>query len=226
MAECHKLLQTRPPSIWVHKSSLAALHPFQPSTLTELAGMSAASQGDVIPEKELRRLLSEVDLEYLVEREGGLDAVVDWGAQLSLGEQQRLGMARLFYHRPKFAILDECTSGVTVRLFDLSILPGCVHSAVTATCRLCKSEHDASDEHGDSICTIPASAGGQWPDVVADRWACCQPQSLRVRTGLVTQGIKIRPVSHCSDHLMDQVYLLYSMSSACLCDPLCMTGVL
>ena len=56
-----------------------------------------------------------MDLEYLVEREGGLDAVVDWGAQLSLGEQQRLGMARLFYHTPKFAILDECTSGVTVR---------------------------------------------------------------------------------------------------------------
>ena len=72
----------------------------------------------MIPEKELRRLLSEVDLEYLVEREGGLDAVVDWGAQLSLGEQQRLGMARLFYHRPKFAILDECTSGVTVLLSD------------------------------------------------------------------------------------------------------------
>lgn len=56
-----------------------------------------------------------VDLEYLVEREGGLEAVVDWGSQLSLGEQQRLGMARLFYHKPRFAILDECTSGVTVR---------------------------------------------------------------------------------------------------------------
>ena len=78
------------------------------------ASACAASKSDVISEGELRRLLSEVDLEYLVEREGGLDAVVDWGSQLSLGEQQRLGMARLFYHRPKFAILDECTSGVTV----------------------------------------------------------------------------------------------------------------
>jgi hypothetical protein len=76
----------------------------------------AAEDCDVIAEAELRRLLRAVDLEYLVEREGGLDAVVDWGSQLSLGEQQRLGMARLFYHRPKFAILDECTSGVTVSM--------------------------------------------------------------------------------------------------------------
>ena len=72
-------------------------------------------EGEDISKERLKALLAEVDLDYLVDRERGVDAVVDWGSQLSLGEQQRLGMARLFYHTPKFAILDECTSGVTVR---------------------------------------------------------------------------------------------------------------
>ncbi|KAF3444221.1 hypothetical protein FNV43_RR13911 [Rhamnella rubrinervis] len=57
-------------------------------------------------------LLRNVDLEYLLDRYP-LEEEINWGDELSLGEQQRLGMARLFYHRPKFAILDECTSAVT-----------------------------------------------------------------------------------------------------------------
>lgn len=55
-----------------------------------------------------------MDLEHLLERAG--DGETDWGNVLSLGEQQRLGMARLFYHKPRFAILDECTSGVSVEM--------------------------------------------------------------------------------------------------------------
>ncbi|MES1917438.1 MAG: hypothetical protein MHM6MM_009162 [Cercozoa sp. M6MM] len=63
---------------------------------------------------ELMQLLQDVDLTYLLEREGGLDQEADFQDLLSGGEQQRLAMARLFYHRPHFAILDECTSACSM----------------------------------------------------------------------------------------------------------------
>jgi ABC-type uncharacterized transport system fused permease/ATPase subunit len=59
-------------------------------------------------------LLKLVRVPYLVDREGGWDVVAKWEDVLSLGEQQRIGCARLFFHDPAFAILDECTSAVSV----------------------------------------------------------------------------------------------------------------
>ncbi|BBN15082.1 ATP-binding cassette, subfamily D (ALD), peroxisomal ABC transporter [Marchantia polymorpha subsp. ruderalis] len=62
----------------------------------------------------LRSILEDVRLVYLLDREGGWDTTANWEDMLSLGEQQRLGMARLFFHHPRYGILDECTNATSV----------------------------------------------------------------------------------------------------------------
>ena len=63
-------------------------------------------------DEELIALLKKLDLECLVNREGGLDAVQDWDDAMSGGQHQRIAIARLLITKPKLAILDEATAGL------------------------------------------------------------------------------------------------------------------
>ncbi|KAK5000813.1 ATP-binding cassette long-chain fatty acid transporter pxa1 [Elasticomyces elasticus] len=64
-------------------------------------------------ERELQEVLEEAKLGYLVAREGGWDTRKEWKDVLSGGEKQRMGFARVLFHEPRFAVIDEGTSAVS-----------------------------------------------------------------------------------------------------------------
>ena len=81
-----------------------------------------------VTDDDLLEVLSIVQMESVVEREGGWDAAREWRDTLSGGDKQKIAWARLFYHKPKvrcrvtirgkknlklglkYAVLDEATS--------------------------------------------------------------------------------------------------------------------
>ncbi|KAI0596524.1 ABC transporter transmembrane region 2-domain-containing protein [Biscogniauxia sp. FL1348] len=64
-------------------------------------------------EEDLKSVLDAARLGYLPDREGGWDTRKEWKDILSGGEKQRVGIARLLYHEPQYAIIDEGTSAVS-----------------------------------------------------------------------------------------------------------------
>ncbi|UNI23650.1 ATP-binding cassette long-chain fatty acid transporter pxa1 [Purpureocillium takamizusanense] len=64
-------------------------------------------------EDDLKRILEEAKLGYLPDREGGWDTRKEWKDVLSGGEKQRMQFARLLYHEPQYAVIDEGTSAVS-----------------------------------------------------------------------------------------------------------------
>lgn len=83
----------------------------EPGTSLLLTGNK--SSASVLLDDHLEKILYDVWLVYLLERERW-DSTPNWEDVLSLGEQERLGMARLFFHHPKFGILEECIIATSV----------------------------------------------------------------------------------------------------------------
>lgn len=75
--------------------------------------------------------LEKAGVAKLAESGAGLDRVHDeWDDVLSGGERQRIGFARLFWHAPKFAILDEATSACNAE-GETALYTTCVNEGIT-----------------------------------------------------------------------------------------------
>lgn len=76
-----------------------------------------------VSDAELGHVLELVNLPLLVERCGGFDEELDFSKLLSVGEQQRLAIARVLVRKPSYVILDEATSALDTeneeRLYQL-----------------------------------------------------------------------------------------------------------
>lgn len=70
-------------------------------------------------DEPLEQIMQLLKLDDLVTCAEDWDVTKNWNEELSIGAQQRLAMARLFYHKPKFAVLDECTSAVSPEMEQL-----------------------------------------------------------------------------------------------------------
>ena len=67
------------------------------------------AQADAINADRISNALTSVGLPQLTQR---LDEEAHWNRMLSLGEQQRLGLARALLHAPQYLFLDEATASL------------------------------------------------------------------------------------------------------------------
>jgi putative ATP-binding cassette transporter len=72
-------------------------------------GLAYPGHADGIDDEQAVQVLRKVHLPHLVDR---LDEETDWAHQLSPGEQQRLGFARVLLAKPRVVFLDEATSAL------------------------------------------------------------------------------------------------------------------
>jgi putative ATP-binding cassette transporter len=102
------------------RSLFVPQRPYLPLGTLTSALLYPQIDGSSVPPERLKRVLKDVGLDGLI---GELNTEENWGQRLSLGEQQRLGFARILLAAPTLLFLDEATSGIDepweARLYSL-----------------------------------------------------------------------------------------------------------
>jgi len=125
-----------------------------PHTPTQMAAAG-------ITDQDLESLLDLVDPSHTIRNQWSMDEVKDWIQTFSGGQKQRVAMARLFYHKPQFAILDECTSAVSEEV-EGKIYETCKQLGITL---FTVSHRRVLQRHHDYQLRFDGSGGYEWTKI-------------------------------------------------------------
>ncbi|MBL6458930.1 ABC transporter ATP-binding protein/permease [Belnapia sp. T6] len=89
---------------------------------------------------------------------GRLEEPGRWDRSLSLGQQQRIGFARLLLHRPRWALLDEATSALDDA--GQAALMGLFDAELAGTTLVSIGHRPGLAEHHDRVLQLEAGPGG------------------------------------------------------------------
>jgi ATP-binding cassette subfamily D (ALD) long-chain fatty acid import protein len=133
-----------------------------------------------VSDEELLQILAIVKIDDIVASVGGWDVEREWREDLSTGVQQRIAMARLFYHKPKFAILDECTSSVTIDIETIMY----THAKELGISLLTVSHRSSLWKYHNLILQFDGSGGYVFTDLDADKRLKLEEEKLTLDINL------------------------------------------
>jgi putative ATP-binding cassette transporter len=121
-----------------------------------------------LSDTQLLAILHEVQLPGLVACLGGLDAERDWEKWLSVGEQQRLALARVLVQQPRVVILDEATSALDAAneaaLYERLRTSGATLVSIAHRAGVLRFHSQVLELKGDGGWTLHAASGYRFDD--------------------------------------------------------------
>lgn len=140
---------------------------------------------------ELLGILKIVEIDEIVNTSGKVqkhggnqgyswDTEREWKEELSMGVQQRIAMARLFYHRPRFAILDECTSSVSLEIERVMY----THARKLGISLMTVSHRPSLWKYHDHILQFDGHGGYVFAELDAEKRLRLEEEKLKIDLGL------------------------------------------